>query len=655
MAVMKMKLLSIIGSIDQLDAVLDTCCSSENFHLDQAMSFFKDKSEFVSLNDENPYTFYLNKLSDAVKLARLEAAPVEDSDLLMGWDEIKDYVDNTSAKLTGYQEEKFSLTQEIENVSHSMEQFKHFQGFDMKLDEIFKCEFIKVRFGRLPKESFEKLSMYSDNPYIVTFPCTSDDKYVWGVYMAPIDNIHEVDRIFQSLYWERLKIPDAVGTPEEAYNTLAEQLKGLDERLALVKKKMDDFWGDEEVRCCKVLNYLERHKNNFDLRRYTAKYQHSRIFFLAGWVPAENEKDFTKRLEKLGGIEYKFENASDEPSQTPPVKLKNAGIFKPFEFFVKMYGLPNYDEMDPTPFVAITYFILFGIMFADVGQGLCLSLVTWFFMWKMKKLELGKCIAMCGISSAIFGVLFGSVFGFEDLLNPFWGWVHRKTGVPLMEGKLLDVNELSTELIYAAIGIGVVLVLVAILLNIYTKCKQHKYGNAIFSQNGIAGFLFYGGTIFGVLGQMFLGIPLLTPAYVICMIVIPAILIFLNEPLSELIEGKEDWFPENVGDFLMQNIFEMLEVVLSYVSNTVSFLRVGAFILVHAGMMTVVFTLAGMMSGFGYWVTVILGNIIIMALEGLLVGIQALRLEFYEMFSRFFTGEGRPFKSAATMAEELKK
>lgn len=655
MAVMKMRLLSVIGSIDQLDAVLDVCCSSENFHLDQAMSFFKDKSEFVSLNDENPYTFYLNKLGDAVKLARLEVEPAHDADLLMNWDEVKDYVETTAQKLTEFQENKFNLTQEIESCTQSMEQFKHFQGFDMKLDEIFKCEFIKVRFGRLPKESYEKLSLYSDNPYIVTFPCTSDDKYVWGVYMAPVENIHEVDRIFRSLYWERLKIPDAVGTPEEAYNTLAVQRDELNARFDEVKKNMDDFWAEEEVRCCKVLNYLERHKNNFDLRRYTAKYQHSRIFFLAGWVPVDGEKEFTGRLDKLSGIEYKFEDADAEPSYTPPVKLKNAGIFRPFEFFVKMYGLPNYDEMDPTPFVAITYFILFGIMFADVGQGLCLSLITWIAMWKMKKMELGKCIAMCGISSAIFGVLFGSVFGFEEALNPFWGWVHEKTGVPLMEGKLLDVNQLSTELIYAAIGIGVVLVLVAIALNIYTKCKQHKYGNALFSQNGVAGFLFYGATVFGLIGQMFLGLKLLTLPYVVGLIVIPAVLIFFNEPLSELIAGKKDWFPEKIGDFLMQNVFEMLEVVLSYVSNTVSFLRVGAFILVHAGMMTVVFTLAEMIGGAGYWITVVIGNIIIMALEGLLVGIQALRLEFYEMFSRFFTGEGRPFKSAATVAEELKK
>lgn len=655
MAVMKMKLLTVVGSINQLDAVLDTCCSSEDFHLDQAMSFFKDKSEFVSLNDENPYTAYLNKLGDAVRLARLDLAPVEDSDLGMSWDEIKDYVDATSSTLAGCQDEKFNLTQEIESVTQSMEQFQHFRGFDMKLDEIFQCEFIKVRFGRLPKESNEKLKLYSDNPYMIVFPCSEDNQYMWGVYMAPIENIHEVDRIFQSLYWERLKIPDAVGTPEEAYNALAQQLKGLNERLADVRKRMDGFWANEEVRCRKVLSYLERHKSNFDLRRYAAKYQNSNVFFLAGWIPAEAEKEFTKRLEKLGSIEYKFENAGNDPTQTPPVKLKNAGLFKPFEFFVKMYGLPNYDEMDPTPFVAITYFILFGIMFADVGQGLCLSLIAWIFMWKMKKMELGRCIALCGISSAFFGVIFGSVFGFEELLNPFWGWVHEKTGVPLMEGKLLDVNELSTELIYAAIGIGVVLVIFAMILNIYTKIKQRKFGNALFSQNGLAGLIFYTATIFGLLGQMFLGIPLLTPAYIIGLIVLPAVIIFLNEPLSELIEGKKDWFPESIGDFLMQNIFEMLEVVLSYVSNTVSFLRVGAFILVHAGMMTVVFTLANMTSGVAYWIIVALGNFVIMALEGLLVGIQALRLEFYEMFSRFFTGEGRPFRSASAMAEELKK
>ena len=130
--------------------------------------------------------------------------------------------------------------------------------------------------------------------------------------------------------------------------------------------------------------------------------------------------------------------------------------------------------------------------------------------------------------------------------------------------------------------------------------------------------------------------------------------IFFAEPLSELVAGEKEWFPKHFGDFVTENIFELIEVLLSYVSNTVSFLRVGAFILVHAGMMTVVFTLAEMMGGAGYWITVVLGNAIIMALEALLVGIQALRLEYYEMFSRFFTGDGRPFRSAADAAREMK-
>ena len=87
-------------------------------------------------------------------------------------------------------------------------------------------------------------------------------------------------------------------------------------------------------------------------------------------------------------------------------------------------------------------------------------------------------------------------------------------------------------------------------------------------------------------------------------------------------------------------------------SNTMSFLRVGAFVLVHAGMMMVVFTLANMSSGIGYVLVVILGNIFVMALEALLAGIQVLRLEFYEMFSRFFDGNGRPFHPVSARQEQ---
>lgn len=144
---------------------------------------------------------------------------------------------------------------------------------------------------------------------------------------------------------------------------------------------------------------------------------------------------------------------------------------------------------------------------------------------------------------------------------------------------------------------------------------------------------------------------ILNAAYVICLIVIPFLLIFFAEPLSRLVNGEQDWQPESWGGYIVENLFESIEVILSYVTNTMSFLRVGAFVLVHAGMMMVVFVLADTVGGVGYWPIVVLGNILVMVLEALLVAIQVLRLEYYEMFSRFYSGEGRPYEPVRLVTE----
>ena len=163
--------------------------------------------------------------------------------------------------------------------------------------------------------------------------------------------------------------------------------------------------------------------------------------------------------------------------------------------------------------------------------------------------------------------------------------------------------------------------------------------------------MFYIAVVAALISQMILGVKLANPLYIILLIAVPLLLIFLKEPLGKLSEGKKDWQPESWGGYCVQNFFELFEVLLSYVTNTMSFLRVGAFVLVHAGMMEVVFTLANMSSGVGYVLIVIIGNIFVMALEALLVCIQVLRLEFYEMFGRFYKGDGRAFKPVTTLAE----
>lgn len=257
----------------------------------------------------------------------------------------------------------------------------------------------------------------------------------------------------------------------------------------------------------------------------------------------------------------------------------------------------------------------------------------------MEKMKLGKALIPCGISSAIFGTLFGSVFGFEHALDPLYKAVFG------LDEKPIEVMEPNTTnlIIYSAVGIGMLLVVVAMLINIYSSLRRHHWENALFGPNGLAGLVFYTALVAGFGGQLVFGWQIVNTAYVLGLIVLPIAVIFFREILGGLVERRSDWKPESWGNFIMQNFFEVFEYLLSYATNTMSFLRVGAFVLVHAGMMLVVFTLAEMTSGIGYVLIAIIGNVFVMGLEGLLVGIQVLRLEFYEMFSRFFDGDGRPF------------
>ena len=291
--------------------------------------------------------------------------------------------------------------------------------------------------------------------------------------------------------------------------------------------------------------------------------------------------------------------------------------------------------------------LLFGIMFGDLGQGICVSVIGW-LMWKYKKMKLGKILVPCGISSAVFGTIFGSVFGFENALDPFYKFAFG------LDKKPVEVMDPVTTnmIIYSAVGIGVALVIIAILINIYSSLKRKHYENALFGPNGVAGLVFYGSLVVGFGGQLVFGWHIVNTAYTLCFIILPLLVMMFREVLGGLAEHRLNWRPESWGGYIVQEFFELFEFLLSYASNTISFLRVGAFVLVHAGMMMVVFTLANMSSGVGYILVVMIGNAFVMGLEGLLVGIQVLRLEFYEMFSRFFDGEGRPFNPVVVRAEQ---
>lgn len=636
MALSKMKLITIIGMNNFLDETVSMLGHSGVFHPDDATEFFSETERFLPVSSKNETSTTLSKLKSIMAQAKIEPQIVDISDYDVSIEQMINFVDDIENELGATLKEKEETQFEIKKCQRMIEDSSHFVGLNLEMEEIEQCEFIATDFGRLPKESFDKLSEFEDNDFVQFFPVSSDNKYYWGIYTAPLEQADEIDSIFSALYFEHVEVEGFNGTPIDFISRQKATVENLQNKIKELDDKAKEYLISNSDNMLKIYTKLCEFNAIYSIKSHAYTYHNN--FILAGWVPAEDEKAISKALESIESVELGVSDAKDEIAHKPPVKYKNNFFAKPFEYYTEMYGTPNYGEIDPSAFLAFTYSLLFGIMFGDVGHGVILFIAA-LIMYKVKGMELGKLLIPCSISSTIFGFVFGSVFGFEHVLDPMY---HKLFG---LEEKPIEVMESywTMTIIYSAVGIGMVLVIIAMGLNIYSNFKRKNIGEAIFGVNGICGLTFYSSLVVGLVCSMMLGIKIMNAAYIIFLIVIPLILVFLREPLSHLVEGKKDWLPEKIGEFFVDNFFELFEVCLSYVTNTMSFLRVGAFVLVHAGMMQVVFVLASMFGSTGYVITVIIGNLLVAALEALLVGIQVLRLEYYEMFSRFYIGDGRPY------------
>jgi V/A-type H+-transporting ATPase subunit I len=638
MALAKMKLVNVIGGLSFLDDTVTALGKTGVFQPDETAEFFSDNESLIPISSANDYQPLLDKLKELMAGAGIRPQIVDSSEYDdVSTDKVKSFVSDTDSQLGELISVRDKLNEEIAVCDTNIEKAQHFVGLDLDVKKIADCEYIITRFGRLPKDSYVKLQAYSENPYVEFFPCTKDDAYYWGTYVTPISEADSIDRIFSLLYFEKVDIYDIHGTPDDYVKQQKELKAQLSDKVKETEKDISAYSDKHKEEILKVFTAICKQHAFLSIKNHACKYRRS--FVLVGWIPAEYEGQIEEALKAINSVEVTFTDAKDEMKHSPPVKLKNKFFFRPFEYYTEMYGLPNASEIDPSWFIALTYTLLFGIMFADVGHGIMLLIVA-IYMYKKLKMPLGALLIPCSISSTIFGFIFGSVLGFEELLTPVY-----KALFGLKE-KPIDVMEGNTTmmLIFGAVGIGVVLLIIAMILNIVSCFKRGDTGGALFGVNGVAGLVFYVSLIVGLVCSLVLGIQLMNTAYVLGLIVLPLILIFFREPLSKLIKGERKIFEGGIGSFIVDNLFEMFEVALSYVTYTMSFLRVGAFILVHAGMMKVVFVLAGMFGPVGYTITIIVGNILVMALEALLVGIQVLRLEYYEMFSRFYIGDGRKYE-----------
>ncbi len=639
MAIEKMELVNIAGLLRDLDTVLLRCCQSGCFHIEVAVHSGENKSKLVTLNDDNPYTPTLKRLIVLASNVSFKLMQTQcDLSLPDSIEEIKELISSIENQYNEIYTEKNYVLKQLSEHKQALRQLKHLYGLGANFEEIFSCEHVKVRVGKLPVDSYPKLEYYGDKTFFFV-PFDFDESYCWGMYFAPTSQAVLVDDIFRSLYFERFRVPEFVtGTPEQEYDELNTTIAELELRVSELNAAVEKLKADNSEKLNSAFSILKMKNDTFELRKNVAVLNGK--FYLVGFVPSVDGQRFNSVFDDIESVSVVLKPPDTDKVLLPPTKLKNGFFSRPFSMLVEMYGLPAYNGINPTGFFALTYTLLFGLMFGDLGQGAVLFLIGLFLSLKMKN-KAGGILTRVGVSSMCFGTIYGSVFGFETLLNP----LYRLFG---FEEKPFEVFHQTNIILLGAVALGALLIAISIFHNIILGFRQKNYEKAIFGPNGIVGLVFYLSVLVGAAVTMALdGIKVFTPLYIAFLIALPLTLMFFRVPLSNLVRYKklhvgEDEH-ESIGTFIAENFFELFEFLLSYVTNTMSFLRVGGFILSHAGMMLVVMTLAEGVSKGAAPVIVIIGNIFVMAMEGMIVGIQAIRLEFYEIFSRFYEGDGKPF------------
>ena len=376
---------------------------------------------------------------------------------------------------------------------------------------------------------------------------------------------------------------------------------------------------------------------------------------ITGWVPEPDAKRVTDKLQEITEGRCAVETLAPEqvPDVKVPVLMRHSWFLRPFEMLVSGYGIPTYHDLEPTLFVALTYMLMFGMMFGDAGHGLVLLLAGLGIVFSTKRdktRDVGTLVSLAGAASIVFGLIYGSFFGLESF-QKYALWPGRKS-----LDHLVQTNPMA--IITLAIATGVAIISIGIVLNIVNRIRKRDWRGGLFGGFGVVGALFYWGGIglllkFAAIRAHGLGL-----VAVGLFIVLPLVVWILYLPISQAIRNRREHkvaaaggeAGESLGMSIVESSIETFETVLSYMSNTISFIRIAAYAMSHAAILMATFVLAdkvvGGTAGGGVprLLVLIIGNLVAIVLEGIIAAVQAMRLEYYEFFSKFFPGGGEEFK-----------
>lgn len=637
MAVMKMVALTMIGPDSEMESVARQMVLTGGFQplpLDLLVNDRKLRSK-ITTKTENPYNELLAKLTTIWKIAG-EMIPDPSPVTLtkkFTLTEARNKVERTTKRLEVWEKRKAILSEEVDLFLATKLFIEALKGTEFGPGELAESKFLVPFFGRLSNENYLRLEESSEESPITINKLTVINGNTWAIVLT-VKGYEESTK----------KLLDAVYFKEFSLKEIASQLKA-DDPLALVDKRITNHQRAIKGLSNAAKDMLREHRSEYELL-YSQLYTMQRVYdvckgrgevsgmyVLSGWIPADTLAAIKETVEEEAPMTTLMVEETKDISYSGisvPTLLKNNSFFRAFQDIVSMYSLPSYGEIDPSPIVAISFVLFFGFMFGDIGHGLMIFLGSMLMVKKgLMKRSFGQVIKSAAISSMIFGLLYGSVFGMENLIPAMW----------------LSPMHDTNKLLAIAICIGVFMISLGLILNMIKQYQAKNFGRLLFDGQGMAGLVLYwtmialvaikmtGTEISGVVTNiMWCGIGLMV-----------LLMIFKDVLARHLLHQKSE------GESAVLNVFDVLHNLMSFVSNTASFVRLAAFALNHVGLSIAVIMLSDMVHSLPGGIVMkgiilIIGNIVIVCLEGLIVFIQTLRLEYYEFFGKFYTGGGNKFK-----------
>jgi len=490
---------------------------------------------------------------------------------------------------------------ELEELNNRKRQLEQLHGFLASSDEplpdlarLGQCgPDLAARVYRLPAE-MEALGL----PERVLHKRIETESAAYLLAIGSAQAVEALDEQLRAQKAQQVPIPDDLPSDAgEAAREIETRLERLGDQIDEIREKLASLNAEYDlsdvVGRIELIAWMVSHAEKVSASSHLA--------WVTGWTTAPDRTSFCKPL-----VESGFRCLVDFPEPPgkaeAPTLLRNPPWARAFETITRLLGSPGRDEADPSIIVAIFAPIMFGYMFGDVGQGAVLLIAGLILRRKMPVFAL---LVPGGIMAMVFGVLYGDVFTRKDIIAPLW----------------LHPLEAPIEVLILAIVLGVVVLMTGLVLN---AAQAHWRGTARIWWLRESGLMVaYGALLAAVLWTPALWIALVGAVWFVA----GEVALDTPSPLSATVRG----------------LGNLVESGLQLVVNTVSFARVGAFALAHAGLSVAVAQVAAAAGGAGYWILLFIGNVLIILLEGLIVSIQTTRLLLFEFFVRFLKGEGRIF------------